>query len=278
MSTATLERTTQTPARASRGVAVAMANAEFLKVRKRRGLVVWGALLTIGAIVLVFAILAILHAQDPIKNGPAGGAENLGNAMNLLATLGAIVAVLIGAAVGAGDLQAGVFRDLVATGRSRTSLFAARVPGGLALLWPLMVVAWIAACVASVVFAAGLPHPTIGMMLAGGGWVLLATGVTYALAVGIASLTGSRSMTIGILLAWMLAISQLLAQITALGSARQALLIPALNRLAPHSIAPFVRGDGVAAAMSVPLAIVVVAAWAAIPLALGAWRTRTRDA
>src|SRR5438552_14078673 len=56
--------------------------------------------------------------------------------MYSLTQLSTVAAVLIGATAGAGDLG-GFFRNLVVTGRPRWSLFAARVPGGLALLLPM---------------------------------------------------------------------------------------------------------------------------------------------
>jgi hypothetical protein len=254
-----------------------MVSAEFLKVRKRRGLVVWSALLTTGVVTVVYAVLAILHAQNPVRYGPAGGISSLAGAANVLALLGSVAAVLIGSAVGAGDVQAGVFRDLVATGRSRVSLFAARIPGGLALLWPLIGVAWIIASASSVVFAGSHPAPGIGLMLTGGAWVLLATTSTFLLSVGLASLTGSRSTTVGILLAWQLAVAQLLLQITALGGARQAIQPAAISRLMPAGLVEG-QSDPVSGSMTIVVAIVVVAAWAVIPLVAGAWRTRSRDA
>ena len=135
------------PARPRAGaVTRRLAGAEFLKVRKRRGLVALTAMLTVGAVVLAGGVLAILHAADPAKYGPAGGLGNLANAGFIVSSLGAVAAVLVGATMGAGDVQAGVFRDLVATGRSRLALFTARIPGGLALLWPLVAASWAAAC------------------------------------------------------------------------------------------------------------------------------------
>lgn len=254
-----------------------MVSAEFLKVRRRRGLVVWSALLTTGVVTVVYAVLAILHAQNPARYGPAGGISSLAGAANVLALLGSVAAVLIGSAVGAGDVQAGVFRDLVATGRSRVSIFAARIPGGLALLWPLIGIAWIIASVSSVVFAGSHPAPGIGLILTGGAWVLLATTSTFLLSVGLASLTGSRSTTVGILLAWQLAVAQLLLQITALGGARQAIQPAAISRLMPAGLVEG-QSDPVSGSMTLVVAIIVVAAWAVIPLVAGAWRTRSRDA
>jgi ABC-type transport system involved in multi-copper enzyme maturation permease subunit len=261
----------------TRGLNVRMVSAEVLKVRKRRGLVAWSAILTVAPVALFLAISAILHAENPGRYGPAGGVSNLAGVMGMLATLGSVAAVLIGATMGAGDVQAGVFRDLVSTGRSRIALFAARIPGGLALLWPLLGVAWVTACAASVGFAGRLQSPGMWLMIRGGGWVFLSATSIYLLALGIASLTASKATTIGIVLAWLFAVSTLLLSITGLGVARQALQMAALTRLIPSALRED-SPDPVIAFMSVGMAILVIAAWAAIPLALGAWRTRTRDA
>lgn len=274
----TVESTAQVRERPrTRGLHARMVSAEFLKVRKRRGLVAWSAILTILPVVLFFAISGVLHAQDPARYGPAGGVSNLAGVMGALATLGSVAAVLIGATMGAGDVQAGVFRDLVSTGRSRIALFAARIPGGLALLLPLLAFAWVIAGAASVAFAGNLASPGMSLLIQGGGWVFLATTSIYLLALGVASLTASRSTTIGIVLAWLFAVTTLLLQITALGDARQALQMAALTRFIPAGLQEQ-SPDPVIASMSVGVAILVVAAWAAIPLAVGAWRTRTRDA
>jgi hypothetical protein len=48
--------------------------------------------------------------------------------LDVLTVLAGVTAILIGTTAGAADVGSGVFRDLVATGRSRTALFAARIP------------------------------------------------------------------------------------------------------------------------------------------------------
>ena len=255
-----------------------LVSAEFLKIRKRRGLVALAVLLTVGAVVMAGAVLAVLHAADPAKYGPAGGLGNLGNATYLLSTLGTVTAVLVGATMGAGDLQAGVFRDLVATGRSRLALFAARIPGGLALLWPLVTVSWVVAAAGSVLLAGSHPHPGLVVMVQGGAWVLLATTVVYLIALGLASLAGSRSATVGIVLAWQLAVTPLALGAAKLGVLREGLLTAALDRVIPAGLLPGARPDPVSPTMSIAVAAVVIAAWAIIPLVAGAWRTKTRDA
>jgi ABC-type transport system involved in multi-copper enzyme maturation permease subunit len=157
------------------------------------------------------------------------------------------------------------------------ALFAAKIPGGLALLWPLVVVSLIIACGASVAFAGNEARPAISLMIGGGAWVLLATTCSYLLALSVASLTGSRASAIGQVFAWQFIVSAMLLHITGLGVARQALQMTALNRLIPAGLQDS-PPDPVIGTMSIGLAFLVVAAWAAIPLAAAAWRTRTRDA
>ena len=115
--------------------------ADLLKLRRNRGLLAAAAAMTIGPVVVAYAILVILHAANPAHHGPAGGIANLGHGTSLLAVIGSVAAVLVGASAGAGDLGSGVFRELVVTGRSRVALFASRIPGGLAFLLPLVGVA-----------------------------------------------------------------------------------------------------------------------------------------
>jgi len=259
-------------------VARRLAGAEFLKVRKRRGLVALTALLTVGAVVLAGGVLAILHAADPAKYGPAGGLGNLANAGFIVSSLGAVAAVLVGATMGAGDVQAGVFRDMVATGRSRLALFTARIPGGLALLWPLVTVAWATACTGSVLLAGSLSRPGVALMIEGGLWVLLAATVAYLMALGLASLAGSRSAIVGILLAWQFALTPLALGAAKLGVLREGLLTAGLDRMIPAGLLPGARPDPVSATMPIAVGVAVIAAWAVVPLVAGAWRTCTRDA
>ena len=267
------------PARPRPGaVAVRLASAEFLKVRKRRGLAALTALLTVGAVVFAGGVLAVLHVAEPAKYGAAGGLGNLANAAYIMSVLGAVAAVLVGATMGAGDLQAGVFRDLVATGRSRLALFTARIPGGLALLWPLVAVSWAAACAGSVLLAGPNPQPGLAVMIEGGLWVLLATAVSYLMALGVASVAGTRSATVGILLAWQFAVTPLALGVAKLGVLREGLLTAGLNRMIPAGLLPGARPDPVSPHMSIMLAVTLIAAWAVIPLVAGAWRTSTRDA
>lgn len=251
--------------------------AEILKLRKRRGLVSLTALLTLGAIVVTYGVLAVLHAANPAHHGPAGGVANLSHGMIVLATFGSVAATIAGATAGAGDLGAGVFRELVVTGRSRRALFYARVPGGLVFVFPFLAAAYGLAALASVFFAGSLAAPSPTLLAESGAWVVLLVSFYYVVALGLASLVGSRSTTIGVVLAWRLALAPVLLAIGFLGVTREAVPTAALQRLLPRAVVSVVRqGDDVS--MSVAAAITTLVLWSAAALALGSWRTRTRDA
>src|SRR5205823_8868033 len=178
------------------------------------------------------AVLVVLHAANPAKYGPAGGTENLRGAVELLTEVGAVAAVVVGVNAGAADLAAGVFRELVVTGRSRVALFGARIPGGLALLLPLVAVAFAIAATASVALAGPGQAPGAGLVLEYAGWVGLATALAFLLALGVSSLLDSRATSIGVLLAWQLALAPLLLQT---GKLDPVLLGAALKRLEPSA-------------------------------------------
>jgi hypothetical protein len=243
-----------------------LVGAELLKLRRRRALVAASLALIVAPMVVSYVVLAILHAANAAKYGPAGGVENLRAALELLTQIGAVAAVLIGVNAGGGDLAAGVFRELVVTGRSRLALFAARVPGGLALLLPLVAVACAIAATASVVLAGSGQAPGAGLLLEYTAWVGLVLTVGFLLALGVSSLLGSRSTSIGVLLAWQLAVAPLLLQS---GRLDAVLVGAALRRIEP---------GGESVAISPLTAILLIALWTIVPLAAGAWRTQARDA
>ena len=77
---------------------------------------------------------------------------------NLTAEFGFIVAAVVGAAAGTTDLNDGVFRYLVVTGRSRLALYLARIPAGLAILIAAVAVAFTMLCLVTSYEA--VPQPT----------------------------------------------------------------------------------------------------------------------
>jgi hypothetical protein len=251
--------------------------ADLLKLRRRRGLAIVVGLLTVGAVSITYAVIEILHLVDSTKHGPAGGIANLGHGTFLVAALGGVAAALVGSSAGAGDLDAGVYRELVVTGRSRLSLYLSRIPGGLAFLLPFVAVAYAIAAVASVVFADSKVLPDVRLLVLGGLWALLEVTFYFLLSLAIAALLGSRSYTIGIVLAFRLAITPIIASISALGIVREVLPGVAMESLAPASFGDAVR-QGPAIAMSVGATAAVLVLWTAVALAVGAWRDTTRDA
>jgi hypothetical protein len=178
---------------------------------------------------------------------------------------------------GTGDLGAGVFRELVVTGRSRRALFRARIPGGLAFVLPFVAVAFAIAAVASVVFAGSLAAPSTALLAKCGGWFVLTTSFDFALALGVASVIGSRAIATVVVIAWRNVLAPVLLAISFLGAAREGLPNAALERLLPGPVAHFLRqGHGLEMSASAAAATLVV--WTVVALAAGSWRTQTRDA
>jgi hypothetical protein len=247
--------------------------AELLKLRKRRGLVLSSFALTVVPMLIGYTVVAVQHARDPAQHGPGGGAENFAESVNLLSGLVAIAAILVGVTAGTGDLRAGVFRELVVTGRSRLDLFAARAPGGLLLLLPLATAGFVTAVVASIVLAGGEPTPGLRLFVLAGAWIGLAATLTFLLALGVSSVVGSTGPSIAILLGWQLLLGPLVLGLDSLGAVRDLLPGAGVVALVPDDL------ELQSAISMSPAAIVAnLLLWTVAPLAAGAWRTCTRDA
>jgi hypothetical protein len=269
-----------------------LVRAEFLKLRKRRGLVVAALALTVLPMLVVYGVLL---SQD----GSAGGMENFSGSMSVLTLMSVVAAILVGATLGTGDTGAGVFRELVVTGRSRLALFAARLPAGVGLLLVIVGLAFATTAAAATVFAGSLEvieagpidhlgntpppeaidaidyrAPSGTLLVESAGWLALVVALSFVLALGVSSLVGSRGTSIGVLLGWWLVATPVLMNLESLGSAREGLAVVALERLAPAAL---FEGDPTVP-MSSAAAVTVLLVWAVVPLALGAWRTCTRDA
>jgi ABC-type transport system involved in multi-copper enzyme maturation permease subunit len=251
-----------------------LVSAEFLKLRKRRGLVISTLALTVLPMIVAYTVLLSIHAANPAKHGPAGGLENFTPSMEMLSVLSIVAGILVGATLGAGDLGSGVFRELVVTGRSRLALFAARVPAGLMFLLPIVGAGFAITATGSVVFAGSLDAPSASLLVGSAAWLGLVASLALVLALGVSSTVGSRGTTIGIVLGWQIVAAPVLLQIKTLGSFREGLVGAATDRLAPASL--FEGSPTVP--ISIGAAILVVVAWTVVPLAIGAWRTCTRDA
>jgi ABC-type transport system involved in multi-copper enzyme maturation permease subunit len=263
----------------STAIAAQMTRADFLKLRKKRGTLIWALVLAFAPIVIYFVVSAIQHASDPAHHGPAGGVANFRDGLPLLGGVffGPLVAILIGVEAGTNDASAGVFRDLVVTGRSRLGLFASRIPAALALCWTVILSAYALLLLGTFVFASNLPTPSGALILNGLGFLLLATGVLCAVAVGLASLTTSKPAAIIALIAWEVVASPLISSIESLGGARKLVLSQALAHFSPVNLDGGGR-HGTPIVMSAGVALLVIVVWLAVFVGLGAWRTRTMDA
>jgi hypothetical protein len=206
------------------------------------------ALLTIGAAAIYLAALAVL-GED---------VHRFGDAVAILAMTASVVGVIVGATAGGADIETGVYRDLVATGRPRLELLLARVPGAWAVIAPGLVAAVALAAVVSGASDAGEIARGLAAVLAAGA-------VTSAVCVGLAALAGSRGTVIGIALAFQLGVSPLLGQIEAIGDARRA--IPMIDVARINGSDEF----------SIVLAVGVLMAWVLVALAAGAWRAQTQE-
>jgi hypothetical protein len=273
MTTTVLVTDPQATVAAREWALIRLVSAELLKLRRRRGLMALTALLTVAPMILGYGIAAYLHVHDPVGNDPAGGVTNFGGGLGVLSLLGGVAAVLIGATLGAGDVGAGVFRELVVTGRSRYALFAARIPAGLAILAVFVGTGFALAALASVAFSGYLPAPTSSVIANSAVWITITVVSSYLVALGVSSALTSRSMAIGILLGWQLALANLLMALSFLGPIRKALLPTSTEHFTPKQL-----GIDTNVTTTGLVAVTVIVAWTLGALTLGAWRTAKRDA
>ena len=249
-----------------------MLTAEVLKLRRQRPLMAFAALLTVGVVVIFMGYLQIRHASNPLRYGPAGGMDGFQHVLRAVAEyFGALAAILIGTEAGTADLSSGVFRDLVATGRSRLALFAVRIPAAITVTLAFSAAAFGLGLLGTFLFAGGGPTPSLGLVLQGAGWIVLANSIMAALAAAVGSMTGSRGVTLTALIGWQMVASPLILTVTSLGSVRDVVLNSALGQVAPI-------GNDAGVTMTTAAALAVLAAWALIPAIAGGWRTRARDA
>jgi hypothetical protein len=254
-------------------VATRMIGAELLKLRRNRGVMGFALFLTVGIVILYFGITEIEHSSNPLSNQPAGGIRGFRDGLRAIGLFfGMLATILIGSEAGTTDRASGVFRDLVVTGRSRLALFAVRLPAAVILSLALSAIAYALTLIGTFAFADGTPTPDLTLIAQGAGWIVLADVVIGTLAVGIGSLTGSRAVTLTAVIGWQAIATNILLNVTFLGSARDALLTPALSQISP---VPIDRGG---VAMATGVAVVVLICWFAIPTLIGAWRTQTADA
>jgi hypothetical protein len=261
-------------------LALEMIAADILKLRRNRATMLTAVLLSVGIAVLYFTFILLRH------NGNLAGPLALSDGGTLMGVyFGAFAAILIGAEMGTIDVTNGVFRDLVATGRSRTALFLVRIPAAVAVALPLTLVGFALSTIAAFAFHGSAAAPSGGQALEYTGSVALDTIIQTTLAVSVASLTRSRSITLVAIIGWNTIATALIHFATFLGSARDLVLLIALGRLTPGPAVgthanpgSSIALDNFKLAMPASVAVLVILAWAVIPAAAGTWRTKIQDA
>jgi len=256
-------------------IALRMAGADFLKLRKKRSIVIWALVLALLPVIVFYGVNVAEHASNA-SHEAAGGIESFHTGVRLLGGLffGPLVAILIGVEAGTTDSADGVLRDLIVTGRSRLALFATRVPAAIAMSWLVALVGYAVLALGTYTLADGSPTPDLATMTNGLGFTLLSIAVICTVAVGLSSLTASKPGALVALIGWQLVASPIFTNISSLGSARDLVRRDAIDHFSPVEL-----GDhGGRVTMGGGTAVAVMAVWLIVFCSLGAWRTRTMDA
>ncbi len=248
-----------------------LVGAEILKLVRRRGLMAWSLILTVGCVLVAEVVLVVLHAVNSAHHGPAGGTENFKGVIFLLAGVGTVAAIIIGATAGTQDVANGVFRDLVVTGRKRATLFNVRTPGALAVFLPMLALGFAIAAAVAFAFAGSLATPSASLTAKYAEYSLAITCVNVIVAIGLASFASSR-VVVGVLIAWNAIVSHILISIGALGSSRKLIDVAAAEHFLPRDT------GNETVVMSTATALVVLLVWAGIFLGAGRWWTNRVDA
>jgi hypothetical protein len=270
---------------------IPMINAEFLKLRKRRGLLLLMLFLTAGSVIVVNVFEVAYHAADATRWGPAGGADSFVGLLNMFNITASLAGVILGATAGAQDFGSGVFRSLVSTGQSRIKLALVRIPGALMMFLPLLALGFGLEVLAAFVFADGTGTPDAATIGIAAGWLLATAVLNLCVGLGLAALLQARGVAIGILIAWQIAAGRAIEHFSALGNARVAISSVALDRFLPGASDTVQLGRGLICSspgvctttvdsitVTIGLAVAVMLAWILVSTALGVWRTATQDA
>lgn len=240
-----------------------MIAAELLKLRRNRG-VVWTVLLcAVGLPVAAFAL-------DALTRAGWGGAQTADGAFQAAQWAGLAGAVAIGVAAGTADRTAGVLRVLVATGRPRLALAAARLPAVAVVTVAFVLLEWATIALLGTVLRHGQTALDAGHVVAQLPSMLVLNGVLAlgGLGLGTAGLSSTQATTLllGIVLGVMpLAISAPTPQ-------------ELLALLPPLSAEALLGGEHlVEADLPRGLAAGGLLAWLVVPLAAGAYRAQRAE-
>jgi len=263
---------------------------KFLELRKRRILMIVTTLFTVALPVIWYAIRLIYHASDPAHYASAGEPDAFAAVGTVMDEFGFIIATVLGATAGTGDLTDGMFRHLVSTGRSRLALYLARIPAGLAILLSLAAAGFTVACLVTALahspLTVGEVTPSAGAMARSGLWLELDLVIGYTVGLGLGSLMGQRTIPVILLIVLEIIITPrvITAHLPHLINGQRLFVGVAMAQLKPAALAggTVITPQGGVTAHLPPMPtwalITVVAGWIIGWSAIGAWKMITRDA
>ncbi len=204
--------------------------------------------------------------------GRPGGRGNFDGYTGVLALLGTVASILIGATAGTQDVSNGVFRDLVVTGRARSTLFGVRIPGALLVFLPMLAVGVVLAIGVTYGFAGDRPTPSASYVWHSIAYAAALTVVNLVVAIGLAAFMSSR-VVVGVLIAWNTIVAHLLLGLDVFGRARKLIDVAAAEHFSPS-----INDNDQIVSMSSTTAVLVLLGWMAIFFVAGRWWTERRDA
>jgi len=247
--------------------------ATMYSLTHRRGLYIAAWSLSFGIIFIVALVLEILHISVPVRFTPLGTINKFGALSSILAFLSSVAGVLLGTAAGVGDLGVGMLRNLVATGRSRASVFFTGLAVSVTIMLEILLTTLVLFGVASYFLGPSYRLLTFSVILRADLWIVLYVLVWTVISFGIANWFGSRSIAIGVILVSDLFIGGILSSFSSYPGWRQAFIGTTLRQ-----IMPAVLNHGSAARIETGWqAAIVIILWLAATIFLGVRRALRRE-
>lgn len=210
-----------------------MLGVETKKLTRRKGVMAFTLIGTVGVIVITFAILEAYHLSNPAKYSPVGGLSGFSKVVLILSQVTIIPASILGTTAGSQDVETGVIRDMIVTGRSRTSIFLLRLKGAAAVWLPAIIAAYLIGIMVVFFLSGGNPDPSPHLVITAGIYCVGVSLVYLLTSVGLSSIFGSRGPAIAVMIGWTFIIEAILLNVSALGPIREAFLTTAIAGLSP---------------------------------------------
>jgi hypothetical protein len=247
---------------------LALLRVEVVKIARRRAMLLSCAAVALLLIGAVFTVLAIIHARDPDEVSEVGGAGGMEGTGAILAAVVVVLGGLIGARAGAYDGETHVVRYWAMTGVPRLALVGVRLPAAVLVTLAALAPAFVLGLACSAVLPAGSGEGMGATDIGSALWtVVLATALWTSFGVGIGSLLNSTGAGIAVTLAVSLVGAPALSALELLWSPLAA--VPLGNA---QTVLTGGSGEG-----PVWAAILVALIWVAAPAAGAAARMRRAE-